>query len=165
MAGANQDLALHVTFQIPTLTIPSLTTVRRELKTNVAVTVKNLHLTARPLDSQLTISADGASIIQSQVSIHRGKVNDWSHNGDEGRQDRLAVALGLNPGAVALAAINAALADYDGAYLVELDPLVVERIKRKILCRLVVPSEAISDKNATKLDSLPVSVNVTKENW
>jgi len=165
VAGANQNLAMHVTFQIPTLTIPSLATVRRDRKTNVTVTLKNLHLTARPLNSQLTISADGASIIQSQVSIHRGGRNDWSHIGDAERQDRLAEALGLNFGAAALVAINAALADYDEDYLAVLDPLVVERIERKIKDRLVVPSVAVSVQDDTKLDSLPVTITVTKENW
>jgi hypothetical protein len=163
--GANQPLAMHVTFQIPTLTIPSLATVRRELQVNVPVTLSNLHLTARPLNSQLTISADGASIVQSQVSIHRGRANDWSHVGDQQRQDRLAVALGLNAGAGFLAAITAALADYDGNYIGDLGPLVVQRIQYKIKDRLVVPKEPVSDRNPAKLDTLPVNVNVTRENW
>ena len=171
VAGATQNLALHVTFQIPTLTIPSLATVRRTSKIDVNITLENLHLTARPLSSQLTISADGASIIESQISIHRGRTSNWSHTANLVRQQNLARALGLSADpatlAASVAAIDAALASYDGPYLADIAPLLVERIKRKIKDRLNVPSGMVdpAKRPPVKLDALPFNAIVTQVNW
>ncbi|WP_257447814.1 hypothetical protein [Archangium lipolyticum] len=165
VAGATQDLALHVTFQIPTLIIPSIGGVRRDRRVDVRLTVSNLHLTARPVSSQLIISEDGSSVVQSKVSIHRGANNAWSRLGEADKMTDLAAALGMSV-ANAQTNIPTALADYNGVYIQELGPLLVTRLERKIKDRLGIsgPIDPSDPKKGT-LDSLPFTVIVTPTNW
>jgi hypothetical protein len=163
VSGSTDDLAVHVTFEIPHLTIPSATTVRRDRRIAVAVTLQNLHFTARPRSSQNTISSVGSSsILQSQVSTHRGRTNDWMHRArNVDRLVQLATAIGLGTSNAdqvsgAKAAIDEALAAYDGAALTDLGPVIVSTLQELIGSRLEVPTE---------LGAFPVQVDVATSNW
>jgi hypothetical protein len=117
--GANQVLAVHITFSIQQIFVPSLPSLRNRAQ-SIRVEIRNLHFTARPAKLQLKISDQNAVARTpdgSEVSIHRGLVNDWSHANEPGRVLALAAALNIVPPKSASKAINAALASFDGPAL------------------------------------------------
>ena len=97
------DLAVHTTFGIKTIAVPSSMAIKLAAKSGekakIQVTVTNLHFTCRPTEVQLQISQDGADAAvvagNRDVSSHRG-INDWLHNTDDNRLKNLAGALGIN---------------------------------------------------------------------
>ncbi|SHM32763.1 hypothetical protein SAMN05192549_101309 [Duganella sacchari] len=112
VAGANQDLAAHVTFTINQIFVPTTKVPSPEVR----VEVTNVHFTARPVNVQLKIGADTAVASTPkgiEVSIHRG-INAWDYGKDNVKVIGLAAELNL-PTATAQATINAALAHFDAA--------------------------------------------------
>ena len=65
-ANAAEPLAIHVTFSITSLSLPK----QGAADAKVKMTVRGLHMTARPLSTQVTIVDDGASILTSGASLH-----------------------------------------------------------------------------------------------
>lgn len=108
VAGANQDLAVHVTFSIASIFVPSENAVRggnAELRVNI----RNLHYTARPANIQLAIvgeNAVAATPLGREVSSHRGTVNNWLHVGNQNRLNDMARELNLANWAGITAALN-----------------------------------------------------------
>ena len=161
--GTDKKLAVHITFEISHLFIPSEISIKRDHKITINVELKNLHFTARPEQSQLKISSDGNSILESEASTHRGVNNDWSHNTKNRVLCKIARQLGLDSsnaqGQQAKTAINAALASFDKQRLEDFDEEIVKRIQRKIKDRLKIPP------NQKELHYYPVYVEVKLTNW
>ncbi|WP_162877946.1 hypothetical protein [Trinickia diaoshuihuensis] len=109
VAGANQNLAVHVTFGISQIFVGT------ERHPSVRVEFTNLHFTARPVNLQVAIAQDNliARLPNGRsVSLHRS-VNDWEIT-DVAAAD-LANVLGIATAGAATTAIRAALAQYTAA--------------------------------------------------
>lgn len=131
-------LVLHVTFGIEHLAIPGQQKLSKDGK--ITVTLKGLHLTGRSRKKQLTISEINAgSILDSQISFHRGPTNAWSYK--EWEENRLkALAAELNMMAAAkediIAQLDAALTTYNNAYIERVGDEIAAQIKTTIFTRV-----------------------------
>jgi hypothetical protein len=132
VAGTTEKIALHVTFNITGIFVPS--TNGWGGATNIRINASNLHFTARPVATQVTISENGGgSILTAQSSIHRGIANDWTF--DDGKRTALAAALNL-PTAGIEAVVRTALAGDDGAALTGIRDGLNSKLSQKMLGRM-----------------------------
>ena len=118
--GVNKQLAVHVTFAIAQIFVPSENGAKGK-KEAIKVQVENLHFTARPKDTQLQINDNNCTAYlpdNRDAATHRGIANDWLHLKDDKKLASLAVALELNPtDAQTKPQIQLALGAYNGATL------------------------------------------------
>jgi hypothetical protein len=120
---AKEPLAVHVTFTVTSIFVPSTAGAVKQQR--IRVEIANLHFTARPEGVQMKIQGDNfvaALPSNRDVATHRGVTNDWLHNGNNEKCKDIAVELGLpadTPEQLTAAklAINQGLADYTGAVL------------------------------------------------
>lgn len=164
--NATKNLALHITFNIEHLFIPSITGLKRPQPAQVSITLSNLHLTARPEKNQMTISAiNASSILDAQISIHRGVNNGWSYGKWEGEEKftNLAAALGMaaDTKPAILNDLSQALQNYSATPLPWLSGIGTT-IQNQISTQIT------NNLNASRIQNgvpNPVGVNVTTENW
>lgn len=161
-APAADSLAVHLTFQITTLHLPSLRSVDRDKQIDVGVIVENLHVTARPTLSQLLIVDNGSSVVQSQVATHRGRSNDWTYKGEE-RLESMRAYFGYTTTDSCKTALAEVLDRFDPEYIGDIGRQIVTRLERKIKDKLEIPERPPPD--ATHRNALPFNVHVEKRNW
>gem|GEM_PF-2603120 len=130
VAGADQDLAIHISFNIDQVFIPS--TNAMQAGTDVRIEVHDLHLTARPLADQQAIGAlaGAITVAQRQRSVHAGPGNDWNYKGNAALTNRLGDWLNM-PALGRQAALDAALDPFYAeiaTYRTDLE----ERLRRKV---------------------------------
>jgi hypothetical protein len=127
--GANQDLAVHVTFSIKQIFVPTLKVPNPEIRVELA----NLHFTARPINLQLKVSGDSAIAATpsgADVSIHRG-LNDWSYGKNGEKVNALAAALNISAES-AQTTINTALAGFSATAFARVRERVVASLQAEI---------------------------------
>jgi len=141
VTGANQSLAVHVTFTINQIFVPSQTgATRRGNPEAIRVEIANLHFTARPLNVQFAINGDNFvanTPANRNVATHRGAVNNWLHVSSDERCRDIATSIGLTADdaaqlGTARTAINNGLADYTGEALTALRAQITTAVRGEI---------------------------------
>lgn len=140
VTGANQALAVHLTFTINQIFVPSLTGARRPTPQAFTVQIANLHFTARPVNVQYAIDNDNFVANtpgNRSVATHRGETNAWLHAGSDQRARDIANFIGLNAGTAQelrdfRTAIAEALNGYTGAALTTLRNSIINSFQSEI---------------------------------
>jgi hypothetical protein len=131
--GSNEPLAVHVTFTVTSIFVPS--TAGAANRQPVRVEIVNLHFTARPKGVQVEIHDDNfkAALPGSRdVATHRGIHNNWLHNDNAQKCKDIAVRLGLPADTDPKKAINEALAPYNGVALAAVQAALVDALRVEI---------------------------------
>ncbi|CAN5460843.1 hypothetical protein BH10PSE19_BH10PSE19_18150 [soil metagenome] len=125
-------LCAHVTFDMPTIFISAPSSAVPLVK----VYIQNLHMTARPLESQGLIVEHGNSILQCKLALHRGVSNNWSITESKLEAIAEALELELNSLQEASLVIEEALSPYDDDYMLALQTNLMHAIVGKIQDKL-----------------------------
>lgn len=162
---ATQPLAIHVTFNIGHFYVPGVRKLGKGKTVKIDCRLENLHFTARPKNSQLTISEDGASIVESQKSSHRGTKPEqsWTHEKGEDRLVKIGIELGFGEGEKEefKRHITDALAKFSGELLANVGQLIVTEVESLIKSRARLPGDDNKDTDVSEY----MKPSVTTLNW